>query len=105
YAMAERITLEVPATLSALSTVRLVLGGLATRLDFPYEHLDDLSLATDNLLRAALDSEDLEDLRIAFHADGGTLRVACGLFRSASLRERVGVTPGNCIDLCLVLRR
>ena len=37
--MAEKIDLEVPATLNALSTVRMVLGGLGARLDFS---LDDL---------------------------------------------------------------
>ncbi len=103
--MTENISLEVPATLSALSTVRMVLGGLGARLDFSLEDLDDLFLATDRLLEAALDAEDLDSLRVLVKVDGTTLRVIAGAFRSAELRDQVVVTPGGCIDLCTLLRR
>jgi hypothetical protein len=103
--MAERITLEVPATLNALSTVRMVLGGLGARMDFSLDDLDDLFLATDRLLEAAIDAEELESLRVRVMVDNGSLRVAAGTFRTAELRAQVGVTPGNCIDLCTVLQR
>ena len=103
--MAERISLEVPATLSALSTVRMVLGGLGARLDFSLEDLDDLFLATDGLLQAALEAEELDDLRVLAVVDGASLRVSAGAFRSAQLREQVALTPGDCIDLCMLLRR
>jgi hypothetical protein len=103
--MSERISLEVPATLSALSTVRMVLGGLGARLDFSLEDLDDLFLATDRLLEAALDAERLESLRVEMAVDGVTLTVVAGSFRSEALRDQVAVTPGGCIDLCTLLRR
>lgn len=103
--MTDRISLEVPATLSALSTVRMVLGGLGARLDFSLEDLDDLFLATDRLLEAALDAEDLASLRVLVVVDGATLRIAAGAFRSDELRDQVVVTPGGCIDLCTLLRR
>ncbi len=103
--MPEKISLEVPATLSALSTVRMVLGGLGARVDFSLEDLDDLFLATDRLLEAALDAEALDSLRVLVVVDGGTLRVTAGLFRSGELRDQVAVTPGNCIDLCTLLQR
>ena len=103
--MTERISLEVPATLSALSTVRMVLGGLGARLDFSLEDLDDLFLATDRLLEAALDTEDLDSLRVLTVVDGATLRIAAGAFRSDELRDQVAVTPGGCIDLCTLLQR
>jgi hypothetical protein len=103
--MTETISLEVPATLSALSTVRMVLGGLGARLDFSLEDLDDLFLATDRLLEAALGAEDLDSLRIQVLVDGVTLRVTAGAFRSDELRDQVGVTPGGCIDLCTLLQR
>jgi hypothetical protein len=103
--MAEKISLEVPATLSALSTVRMVLGGLGARLDFSLEDLDDLFLATDRLLEAALDAEDLDSLRVLVVVDGVTLRIAAGGFRSDELRDQVAVTPGGCIDLCTLLQR
>ena len=103
--MAERITLEVPATLNALSTVRMVLGGLGARLDFSLDDLDDLFLATDRLLGAALDAEKLTSLRVQCLLDGATLRVEAGLFHSPALRDQVVVTPGGCIDLCTLLQR
>jgi len=103
--MTERISLEVPATLSALSTVRMVLGGLGARLDFSLDDLDDLFLATDRLLEAALDAEELDSLSVLVVVDGGSLRIAAGAFCSDELRDQVGVTPGNCIDLCTLLQR
>ena len=103
--MTERISLEVPAALSALATVRAVLGGLGARVDFSLDDLDDLFLATDRLLEAALETEDLGSLRVTVVVDGGTLRVAAGAFRSDALRDQVAVTPGGCIDLCTLLRR
>ena len=103
--MPENISLEVPATLSALSTVRMVLGGLGARLDFSLEDLDDLFLATDSLLEAALAAEPLDSLRVQMTVDGSTLRVAAGSFRSDALRAQVAITPGGCIDLCTLLQR
>ena len=103
--MTERISLEVPATLSALSTVRMVLGGLGARLDFSLDDLDDLFLAIDRLLEAALDTEDLDNLHVHVMVDGNSLRVSAGAFRSDELRDQVAVTPGNCIDLCTLLQR
>ena len=103
--MSENISLEVPATLNALSTVRMVLGGLGARLDFSLEDLDDLFLATDRLLEAALESEDLDRLQVSCDVDGVTLRVVAGAFRSDDLRAQVAITPGGCIDLCILLRR
>ena len=103
--MTETISLEVPATLSALSTVRMVLGGLGARLDFSLEDLDDLFLATDRLLEAALDAEELDSLRVLVMVDAGTLRISAGAFRSNELRDQVAITPGGCIDLCTLLQR
>ncbi len=103
--MTEKISLEVPAALSALASVRAVLGGLGARVDFSLEDLDDLFLATDRLLEAALETERLGSLRVTVVVDGGTLRVAAGAFSSDALRHQVAVTPGGCIDLCTLLRR
>jgi anti-sigma regulatory factor (Ser/Thr protein kinase) len=103
--MTERISLEVPATLSALSTVRMVLGGLGARLDFSLDDLDDLFLATDRLLEAALGAEELDSLRVLVFVEGSTLRVTAGAFSSNKLRDQVAITPGGCIDLCTLLQR
>jgi anti-sigma regulatory factor (Ser/Thr protein kinase) len=103
--MAERISLQVPATLSALSTVRVVVGGLGARLDFSLDDLDDLFLATDHLLEAALGAEELEEFRVDVLVDGASLRVSAGAFTSQTLRDQISVTPGGCIDLCIMLQR
>lgn len=102
--MSERIALEVPASLGALSIVRMVLGGLGARLDFSLEELDDLYLAADRLLQAALETEELESITLRIVVGDGALRVSAGAFRSERLRARVGLTPGGCLDLCTLLR-
>jgi hypothetical protein len=103
--MAERIDLEVPATLNALSTVRMVLGGLGARLDFSLEDLEDIYLATDELLRTALDADALDRLSVEVLLDGGVLRFTAGTFKSAKLRADVTIHAEDCLDLCMLLRR
>ncbi len=103
--MAERIDLEMPATLNALSTVRMVLGGLGARLDFSLDDLDDLYLATDGLLRTALDADPLDRLSVEILVDDGVLRFAAGTFRSARLRAEVTLHAEDILDLCMLLRR
>ena len=102
--MAERIDLEVPATLNALSTVRLVLGGLGARLDFSLDDLEDLYLATDELLRTALDADALDRWSVEMLVDAGVLRFAAGTFKSAKLRADVTIHAEDCLDLCMLLR-
>jgi len=103
--MAERIDLEVPATRNALSTVRMVLGGLGARLDFSLDDLEDIYLATDELLRTALDADTLDRLSVEMLVDGGVLRFAAGTFKSAKLRADVSIHAEDCLDLCMLLRR
>jgi len=103
--MAELIALEVPATPSALSVVRMVIGGVGTRLDFSLEDLDDLFLAIDGLLQAAMEAETLERLSVRIAPDGADLRVAVGVFESDRLQEQIALTPGGRIDLCTLLGR
>ena len=102
--MAERIILEVPATLDALSTVRIVLGGLGAGLGYSLEDLEDLSLATDGLFHAALQSESCERFTIEVDIDGGDLSVCSGEFHSEELRRQVEVGDEGCLDLCRLLR-
>ena len=103
----ERINLEVPATASAFSVVRRVLGGLGSRLGYSLDDLEDLYLATDGLLHAALGREALEWVRIAMVVDSGDLRLAIGPFTSPHLRADVAAQVQACdgIDLCRLLHR
>jgi hypothetical protein len=102
--MAERIDLEVPATLNALSTVRMVLGGLGARLDLYLDDLEDIYLATGELLRTALDADALDRLRVEVLLDDDVLRFTAGTFKSARLRADVTTHADDCLDLCMLLR-
>lgn len=103
--MAERINLEVPATSSALPIVHMVLGGIGARLDLSLEQLDDLSLAADSVLTCALKEENATRFAVSFVVADEDLTVSFGRFESVALRTGVGQTAGDCIDLCVLLRR
>lgn len=103
--MPERIALEMPATATALSTVRLLLGGLGARLDFSLDDLEDMYLATDELLRTALEADPVDRLSVEVLLDGGVLRLTAGTFKSAKLRADVTMHAEDCLDLCMLLRR
>lgn len=102
--MAERIKLEVPATMSALSTVRMVLGGLGAGLGYSLEDLEDLSLATEGLFHVALRTESCERFSVEVVISDGDLSVYSGEFRSADLRGQVENGDEECLDLCRLLR-
>jgi hypothetical protein len=102
--MSETIRLEVPATLSALSTVRMVLGGLGAGLGYSLEDLEDLSLATEGLFHAALKTESSERFSVDVVIADGDLSVYTGEFHSADLRSQVENGDEGCLDLCRLLR-
>lgn len=101
--MAERISLEIPATLDALSTLRMVVGGLGLRLEFSLDDLEDLYLATGELLRTALADDDPQRLSVDVEVEDGFLRIAAGSFRSTRLRSEITVHQEACLDLCQLL--
>lgn len=104
--MSEIIRVEVAAELSAFSPVRLVLGGLGTRLDFSVEQLEDMYLATEHLFRAVVRAEELPRFGVEMRLDGGALWFSAGPFTSRALRKEIEpATPdGACLDLCRLLR-
>jgi hypothetical protein len=50
---AERIDLEAPLSGDFQAVVRLIVGGIAERVDFAFEEIDDLQLAVERLLAEA----------------------------------------------------
>jgi len=50
----EIVTLTLPCEERFIVVARIVVGGLAARLDLPYEHLDDLQLAAEAVLAEPL---------------------------------------------------
>ena len=49
----ERIDLEAPLSGDFQAVVRLIIGGIAERVDFAFEEIDDLQLAVERLLAEA----------------------------------------------------
>jgi hypothetical protein len=50
---AERIDLDAPLSGDFQAVVRLIIGGIAERVDFAFEEIDDLQLAVERLLAEA----------------------------------------------------
>jgi anti-sigma regulatory factor (Ser/Thr protein kinase) len=71
----ERIDLEAPLSGDFQAVVRLIIGGIAERVDFAFEEIDDLQLAVERLL-----------------AEAGQIGSVCLSFEvgEASIRTRVG---------------
>ena len=103
--MPERIDLEVPATLNALSTVRMVLGGLGARLDFSLDDLEDIYLATDELLRTALAADAVDRLRVEVLLDDERPALHRGDVQVRQAARRRDRHAEDCLDLCMLLRR
>ncbi len=55
--MTDRITLTIPADEPSRSVATLVLGGVGSRLDLPYERVDDIQLAVLSVLGASAGDE------------------------------------------------
>ncbi len=80
--MSDRIVLTLPADASYRSVATLVLGGVGSRIELPYERMDDLQLALVSALEATHDGGDQVTLEIEAGPDG--LRVALGPLRDES---------------------
>ena len=102
--VADRISLTVPADARFRSVSTLVVGGVGTRLELPYERMDDLQLALLSLLDAVQGDEATVELVAADDAvelsvgrlrpgssgDPGIERVVSRLVDSRSAEARDG---------------
>jgi hypothetical protein len=82
--VADEIKLTLPPEEDFAQVARLVLGGLAARIDLTYEHLEDLQLALDGLLERRRATDPVQ---VAVTVDDGFLRTSIGPFDAASLDE------------------
>jgi hypothetical protein len=73
---AERIDLEAPLSGDFQAVVRLIVGGIAERVDFAFEEIDDLQLAVERLL-----------------AEAGTSGTVCLSFEVGEDRIRTRIGP------------
>jgi len=76
----DRIVLTMPAREQLRSVATLVVGGVGSRLELPYERMDDLQLA----LLSALDAVDGGEVSLEVDAGERGLAVAMGPLRTGS---------------------
>ena len=72
--MSDLITLTIPTASSFRGVATLVLGGVGSRLDLPYERVDDLQLAVLSVLEAS----DGERVTVEVEADEAGMLVSVG---------------------------
>ena len=81
---AERIDLEAPVGGDFEPVVRLVVGGIADRIDLGFADVDDLQLAVERLL-AATSAEPT--VRLSFEVRDRSIRTRIGPLREAAIAE------------------
>ncbi len=96
----ERIDLEAPLSGDFQAVVRLIVGGIAERVDFGFEDIDDLQLAVERLLAEAGTSGTV---CLSFEVGDDRIRTRVGPLSEAKVAEALrdgDVPPGR-----LTLRR
>jgi hypothetical protein len=78
--VSDRIVLTMPTDVRLRSVATLVLGGLGSRLELPFERTDDLQLA----VLSTLEATDGDNITVEVDADEGGLRLAVGPVRAGS---------------------
>ena len=78
--MGDRVVLTIPAEPRFRSVATLVLGGIGSRADLPYERADDLQLA----VLSALDAGIADEMTVEVDASDGRLEIAVGPVRDGS---------------------
>lgn len=76
----DTITLTIPTSSGFRGVATLVLGGVGSRFDLPYERMDDLQLAVLSMLDAAKGTE----ASIEMHAQDGRIGVSVGPLRDGA---------------------
>jgi hypothetical protein len=76
----DRIVLTIPTEQRFRSVATLVLGGIGSRADLPYERMDDLQLA----VLSALDAADRTEITLEVDAGERGVRLALGPVRDGS---------------------
>jgi hypothetical protein len=82
--VSDQVTLVLPAEQDFRQVARLVVSGLAARLELTFEQLEDMEVALDVLLGFR---DDDGDLSIALEIDGDTVSTTVGPFSAEALAE------------------
>ena len=91
----DRIVLAIPTEARFRSVATLVLGGIGSRADLPYERMDDLQLA----VLSALDAADQAEVTLEVDADENGVSLALGPVRDGSGDdEGLGLVLSRLVD-------
>ena len=94
--MTDQITLTMPRERPFFGVARLVLAGLATRLDVTVESLEELELALDGLLERG---DGAEQITVSLDIADSELRAAVGPFQGGHLRSELEGELGESLSL------
>jgi 2-keto-3-deoxy-6-phosphogluconate aldolase len=98
--MRERIDLVAPLSGDFHAVVRLIIGGIAERVDFAFEEIDDLQLAVERLLAEA---GTVGSVRLSFEVGADGIRTRVGPLSEHKVAE--ALRDGNALPGELTLRR
>jgi anti-sigma regulatory factor (Ser/Thr protein kinase) len=98
--MRERIDLEAPLSGDFHAVVRLIIGGIAERVDFAFEEIDDLQLAVERLLAEA---GTVGSVRLSFEVGADGIRTRVGPLSEHKVAE--ALRDGDALPGELTLRR
>jgi hypothetical protein len=79
-----RIDLSAPLTGDFQPVVRLIIGGIAERVDFAFEEIDDLQLAVERLLAEAGNQQTID---MSFELEAGHVRTSIGPLSERAIAE------------------
>jgi anti-sigma regulatory factor (Ser/Thr protein kinase) len=96
----ERIDLEAPLSGDFHAVVRLIIGGIAERVDFAFEEIDDLQLAVERLLAEA---GTIGSVRLSFEVGVNGIRTRVGPLSEHKVAE--ALRDGDAMPGELTLRR
>jgi hypothetical protein len=96
----ERIDLEAPLSGDFHAVVRLIIGGIAERVDFAFEEIDDLQLAVERLLAEA---GTIGSVQLSFEVGVNGIRTRVGPLSEHKVAE--ALRDGDAMPGELTLRR
>jgi anti-sigma regulatory factor (Ser/Thr protein kinase) len=98
----ERIDLVAPLGGDFQPVIRLIIGGIAERVDFGFEEIDDLQLAVERLLAEA---GAQETVRLRFEVGEGRIRTRVGPLEERAIADalRDGDSPPGHLTLGRIL--
>jgi hypothetical protein len=98
---ADSITLTIPHAKPFHSVARLVVGGLAARLELSYEHLEDLQLALESVL--ASESVKGEDVTVDLVVGADSVVMKIGPLDPVGLADDLAPEAGADVPLSRLL--